>query len=288
MEMVRDMKEIVKDSGLSLSEIAARTGLSKTTVSMVVNGKYKGSEDVIKRIRRVIQDAMVRERAGGFVTKGQKLIEAVLADTYEYNDFAVIGGDSGIGKTYTVRRFVERHPDVLYVKLRVRMPYGQIINVMLKQMHASIKGGADDRLERLMEVLEDRGIRMVIVDEADLMASSRDTFKHKVEIFREIWRDGEGVSVVLIGLANLYNAVVGLGDTYILSRIGHLIRVPNPVFDELMEYWRWLTGWDADGKAKKAVELSMERGWFRMLQKIYMRAQKIGVENAVALLGRGW
>ena len=287
--MVRDLGRKVKEMGISLTELARETGYSKSTISRVLRGDYP-SEEAVRAVEEAIRRRnghAVRKRE--FTTEGQRILRAVLEDTYEYRDFAVVGGESGIGKTHVLKAFAAERPDVLYLKIRVRMPYVGILNAMLNLIGARLGGSGDQKLARLQRELRERGIRMIVVDEGDLLVSRtryREAFRNKVEIFRELWDDGEGVAVALVGLPVLVQEVEGLSDTYVLSRIGHLLVLPSPTPAEMKMFWEWMTGQDMDEAAARAVNLALRRGGFRMLQKIHIRAQKIGVDGAMALMSR--
>ncbi len=279
--------KVLKKYGISLSDIERLTGYSRSTISQVLSGNYKGSEqtrrDIMEAVAKLMEEK--QERIKGSLTTGQRMMMGVLEDTYEFRDFALITGESGIGKTYTIKKFMKRHPDVLYIKIRVRMPYGEILKEILRALGISrFVGTNDEKLRAIMDILSARGIRMLIVDEADLLVSkNKEAFQNKLEIFRELWRDGEGVAVVLVGLPKLQRAILESVETYVYSRMGHILQLPDPEPDELEQFLRTQVMEKNDETIKKAVSLA-RRGFFRTLRKIIARSAKVGLEPAVAML----
>ena len=277
--------KVLKKYGITLSDIERVTGYSRSTISQVLAGNYKGSEKTKREIIEAIQKMMEERERKKFVPTAQRLMMGVLEDTYEFRDFAMITGESGIGKTYTIRRFIENHPDTLYLKIRVRMPYGEILKEILRLLGIrKVYGSNDEKLRLIMDALEAKGIRMLIVDEADLLVSkNKEAFQNKLEIFREIWADGEGPAVVLVGLPKLERAVLESVETYVYSRIGHMLRLPDPLPDELEEFLKQHLNDSDPEKVSLAVQLA-RRGFFRTLKKILLRSQNVGLSSAVAML----
>ncbi len=279
--------KVLKRYGISLSDVERLTGYSRSTISQVISGNYKGSEhtrrEIIEAVQRLIEEKEGKKRE--FLTTAQRMMMGVLEDTYEFRDFALITGESGIGKTYTIRKFMERHPDVFSIKIRVRMPYGEILRELLRALGIGrFVGTNDEKLRAIMDILSARGIRMLIVDEADLLVSkNREAFQNKLEIFREIWNDGNGVAVVLVGLPKLQRAILESVETYVYSRMGHILQLPEPEPDELEQFLRNQVVEKDEEAIRKAVSLA-KRGFFRTLKKVIARSVKVGLEPAIAML----
>lgn len=302
MERENDSKEIdltniaqrLKDAserhGLSGAELARISGKSPATVSQVLKGSYKGRPEAAEEILDSVQThvaGLARSPQSEWTTEGQTLIQSLLAFTYEDAEFSVITGPSGIGKTHTLLAFARRNPGCLYIRCAEGMSPGDIIAFLCQALDL---GGASgtilQRLRRCIEAMRSRQIRMVLVDEADLLvgdeANSRRILK-KLSFFREI--NESGVGVALVGLESFEEALRRTGETYVMSRIGYFrkTKAVSPV--ELEHFWQSL-GHCLDDDGRRALRIAPKAGFFRFLAKLSNRAKLLGgdVKGAMLLL----
>ncbi len=300
--MGNDVAEIKKRLGemeIPYSQVALRAGVSKGSVGALFSGR-EVSDDVKGKILDAVQYLLMTaevektgrpvaaglpEKTSGFTSKSQQMALAVLDFCLEEREFSIITGASGVGKTFVVQRFAADHPGVLLVKMQDAMSYGDILSLMLSGMSLNCAGNNYTRLQKVTESI--KRYDMLIVDEADLFVKgSKDAFLKKMGIFRECYE--AGVAVALVGLPELEETLKVAGETYIYSRIGYNRRMKVET-EELSEFWKHLGGEIPDtGNVARAVADVMReaahRAWFRTVEKIYLRSQRVGIPQAAELI----
>lgn len=292
-----ELKDLYERSGLSLQAIAEQASVGKSTVSMIVRGEYPSpNAPAVDAVRRVLEDAVrakepdwpaVRAlplKPQTFMTEAQQTLQAFLEDAYRYRDMAVLTGVSGMGKTFAAESWAAGREDALYIKVPERNTYGGLLDALLEAMGGALSGTISAKAARIKSLLRERQVRMIIVDEADLFLRGKPVvFLNKIGLFRELHADGRGPAVVFLGLPILRDAASGMLDTYIWSRIGHIVQLPRPSVRDLTEFWSWLSGRTPTAADAAAVSLADARGAFRLLKKIHDRASVIGIEDALGL-----
>ncbi|MEG1799173.1 MAG: ATP-binding protein, partial [Synergistaceae bacterium] len=215
------LQEIVTTKRLSNSMVARITGKSASTVSQVLNSKYQGRPEVLDEMLaelEAFEDASNDIKLEGTVqwlTDGEKLISGILNLTYQTSGFAALVEPSGIGKTYTSKLFAQAHPmDTAYIRCADGMCQGDVVNMLLEIVGLPAYGTKTQRMKRAICAMKDSGIRMILVDEADLLVTdgSKPAILRKISVFREIKEAGIGVA--MIGLESFDNALRLVGETY--------------------------------------------------------------------------
>ena len=84
--------------------------------------------------------------------------------------------------------------------------------------------------------MKDQGVKMLLVDEAELLVAdgSRPKILKKISVFREVKE--AGIAVSLIGLENFDTALRAVGETYVTSRIDMFRHADNPTQAEISHY----------------------------------------------------
>jgi len=207
----------------------------------------------------------------GFLSGGQSEMLRILENSYTKRHMNVIVSQSGCGKTYTVEQFLKRHAnDTLYIRCKETMSVLGVIEEMSRKLGLSSGGTATSRLGRISDALRDRGYRLVVVDEADLLlsddSSSAKKIIRKISLFRNLYEDGIGVC--LIGLNEMAHTLKRAQETYFNSRVYWMLEPPLPTDRELEYFWTVTLGQASKGKL---VGLAREKGFFRFLR---MQAEK--------------
>ncbi len=303
------MRQLLKMSGMNLSELALASGKSKSCVSQVINGKYRGKSEVEEEIRRVLEERIAQKgegpEAGGDgaypagvsnappegyeekpLTPGQKQAWVLMDLVRKQHDFAVLVGASGVGKTWVINRYGSSYGADVYTA-RMGQSLGGLLGDLCRLWNVSADGGNDSKIARLCEAA---GGRFLIVDEADLLMGNRTrrNVLRLVEVFRQLYESGCGV--VLVGLPVLHKAVSEAGETYVFSRIGYLRQVGSPTDEFLAMYWKSLVEDypDAMEKAGPVVYQARRGGFFRYLEKLadLVKLFSGDVEEALGLMFR--
>ncbi len=272
----------MKQLGLTAAEIARLTGKSTTTISLVMNGKYKGRPEVLSEIMEALDDVEKRQkelaRQVAFLSEGQKIIYHILNLTYHHYGFSTVVGPSGLGKTFTAKHFAEQHPhDVMYVRCCDGMTVIDTIQLLLDMTKTSNYGNRIQRMKRAIHGFKKRGIRMILVDEADLLvtdAGNKPAILKKIALFREVKEAGIGVA--MIGLESFDDTLRSVGETYLTSRIDYFRRVSDPSIEELA-YFLEEQGWDtSEPDAQQVISMAPKRGGFRFLEKLSQTGKFLG------------
>jgi DNA transposition AAA+ family ATPase len=245
------LQNIVQSLSLSNADIARISGKSTGTVSQVIGGKYRGRPEIIGEILAALEAYEIRMKAEmeeaqsglKWATEGQGLIQTVLHLTYKTQGFSVVIGPSGIGKTYMAEAFCAQHTgEVHYIRCADGMCMGDVVDTLLELTGTPGYGSNSQRLKRGIRALRDQGVKMLLVDEADLLVTdgSKPKILKKISVFREVKE--AGIAVALIGLENFDTALRAVGETYITSRIDLFRRAGNPTQAELSHYMACLGG----------------------------------------------
>lgn len=291
MHSLEQLQSKVKELGIPNTTVAHLSGKSTSTISQVMNGKYNGRPEVLSEI----YDALIgyeESRADDsslagtiqWLTEGEKLINGILDLTYHTCGFSAVVGPSGIGKTFTSRLFEAAHPDVLYMRCADGMSMGDVISFLLESVQVPAYGTKTQKLRRCIQALKDKGVRMILVDEADLLVTegSKPAILKKISVFREIKEAGIGVA--MIGLESFDDALRVVGETYVTSRIDYFRKVRDTAREELA-YYLGLQGFDPEtSEGQHAISLAPKRGSLRFLAKLCSTAGILGgIKEAITV-----
>ncbi|MDR1873551.1 MAG: ATP-binding protein [Synergistaceae bacterium] len=291
-EQMERLQNIVQALGLSNMDIARISGKSTGTVSQVMSQKYRGRPEVVGEILAALEAYEVRmtsemqeaHDAAKWATEGQRLIQTVLHLTYETQGFSVVVGPSGIGKTYTAEDFLARHPGrAQYLRCADGMCMGDVIDALLELTGTPGYGSNSQKLKRAIRALKDQDVRMILVDEADLLVTdgSKPKILKKISVFREVKE--AGIAVSLIGLDSFDTALRAVGETYVTSRIDLYRHAGNPTQAELAHYLAYL-GHDPETEGGRlAVSLAPKNGSMRFVSKAAQIAKQLSGNMMEAL-----
>ncbi len=281
-ELLAALRERVAERQISNSEIARLSGKSPSTISQVLNDKYKGREEVVREIFDSLdaQEKETPEAERGtkpWLSAGEELIEGILNLTYFNRGFSAIVGPSGLGKTFTAQYFADGHSDVAYTRCSDGMSMGDTVQLVLDAAGNKGYGTKTQKMKTAIRSLRERKIRMILVDEADLLVTERGNkpaILKKISVFREVKEAGIGVA--MIGLVSFDDTLREVGETYVTSRIDYFRRVTNPRSDELAYYLAG-QGWDPElPESKRAISMAPSSGLFRFLEKLTQAATFVG------------
>ena len=281
-----NLQVLLKSAGLTITQLAVLSGLSRSTVSKILSGKYDNHTGKEHRdlLERILSDKIAAGRkTPSFMTGGQKLILAVLIYTLEDKEFSIITGPSGTGKSHACHQFTAENPRVMYYKMVDGMSAGDIIDMMLESLGSVVKGHVSHRFKRLLELIHEEEVNMIIADEVDLFTkSTQASFLRKLSIFREIWETG--IPVAIIGLPELEKQIRESEETYIYSRIGYSRRLKTVESKEMREFWKAIGGNPDEDGVTDAIRKASGNAWMRTMLKIYNRSKLVGVKAACNLI----
>lgn len=284
------LKSKVAEKKYSNATVCRISGKSTSTISQVLNGTYKGREEVIDEI---LTSLIKHEEAHSddsqvvtsqWLTEGEQLISGLLSLTYHTTGFCAVVGPSGIGKTYTTKLFASTRSDTAYIRCADGMSMGDVIQAVLDITGLPAYGTKTQKMRRAITGLKEQGIKMLLVDEADLLVTdgSKPAILRKISVLREIKEAGIGIA--MIGLESFDEALRSVGETYVTSRLDYFRKVRDTTSEEL-SYFLATNGWDTDTPdAKHAISLAPKRGSLRFISKLSATAKFLGsLKEALAV-----
>lgn len=208
----------LNEHGKSRAWLAKKSSIPNGTLSGILTGKYVSSPT--KQLATLLsvlnmEDERLRDGTPGYV-KGSvhKLMQVVCDRTRKHQNFGVISGHVGVGKTRFAKEYTASHPQTLFVESSPNMTPGVLLCELLEQLNTAAQAGLDRKFRDVVRVL--RGTNyLIIVDEAEKLSGAA------LDYLRRI-RDMAGVGIVLQGtekLAALIKPQHGQFDQ-IRSRVG--------------------------------------------------------------------
>lgn len=287
--------------GESLATVALATGVSKSTVSRILAGKYPQDSDPYRKVEAYLKAkwaALDTNNApvvpmppadydGPFITVGQKLMSAVLQAAVDDLEWLIVDGATGMGKSHCLKAFHAAHPDAIRIKAHYGQSVGAVLEALCRAMKLPVSGSLETRQARILAAAQGKKI---VVDEADLLVVGKmgDRVMRVMELFREIYE--AGAVVILVGLPVLSEQLAKSGETYMFSRIGYFRSIKPPTDEEMTEFF---IRHAADmphlhDKAALAASRARRFGLFRYLDKLIKRTRLLdgNLEQAMTLLYR--
>lgn len=218
MKNIREwVQEFRESEGYDIQEIADGAGISRSTLSLYLSGKYAGNIEKIEQALeaylskkygfRVTESAgaSIAKRSGVFETKDARMIVQMCEDCQRYAKIGIITGKPGYGKTYTLRYYA-RKKRVAYLECSGAMSCQHLVTAIRRELGVHCAGkSAYEQIMSIREFFNKNKGWLLIIDEADKLIS-RSSLK-KIEILREIFDQSE-VGLVLAGEPELANEIV--------------------------------------------------------------------------------
>jgi len=156
----------------SSAKVAKKLGMSSSTISLWVNGRYQGDNAKVEKVVQAFLDGQAQASSAPkdefeFVRTSVVRDLEKAARTAEYGEQTrVVIGASGIGKTTAIRHIAKTRPGVIVVEAYQGMTKKAFIQVIAKQCGAIPSGGFTELFHAVVEALRDSE-RLIIVDEAE-------------------------------------------------------------------------------------------------------------------------
>ena len=187
----------------SRSWIAKKASIPSGTLSQILSAKYVSSPTrQLNQILSVLEVETERLKDGtpGYIRGSvHKLMEVVCDRTRKHQNFGVVTGYVGVGKTRFAKEYRVTHPMTVLVEASPHMTPGVLLTELLEQLNNAVPPGLDRKFREVVRVL--RGTNyLLIVDEAEKLSSSA------LEYLRRI-RDMAMVGVVLSGTEKLSSMI---------------------------------------------------------------------------------
>lgn len=240
---------------LSQTALAREAGVSATTLSQWLNGRYKGDNEAIAgklevwRRNRQAGAAIPAGAAAGWVeTSASRAVDDALLFAQDAGAIAVIYGGAGLGKTTAVKRYAQNNPNVFRV---TASPATAKLMAMLESIAAALDlRDIQNRpslfaSEIVRKLTGTRGL--LVIDEAQHVSTQA------LEELRSI-HDAAGVGLAMVGNEAVFARLTGGSRratfAQLFSRVAFRLRVGGPTradTDAILSAW--------------SVEGSKEREW---------------------------
>ena len=218
MQLVKELKELLKEKRYSIAFAAKAIDISKTTLHLWMNGKYSGNiEKIEDAVDRFIEIEKLRE---GNI-KLPFITTSIVQDVYDIaktchveSEIGVCYGVAGLGKTFAVKRYALDNPDVILIEADL----GYTPKVLFSEIHKKLGFDGFGTIHKMfldiIERLKGSG-RLIIVDEAEHLPYK------SLELLRRIYDKAE-VGILLVGMQRLLDNLKGEKQQYaqLFSRVG--------------------------------------------------------------------
>lgn len=229
---LKEKFEVCREYGITQGILAKQIGKnSEGIVSGIINGKYNsGKKELYEaRLNAFLDEQIAAHQPKQSVNNGiwlslsqQKIKERIRRmKESKFSFLELITGESGMGKTFLLEMAVKEFGG-LYIKARKSLSASAFMSQLLRAVGEKPRGNTDDKFELFCETIAKSGVRLIIIDEADLFVRDNDlTFERKFELLREVYefsrRENLGITVIAAGLGKLVERINGLGG-YLQSR----------------------------------------------------------------------
>jgi DNA transposition AAA+ family ATPase len=203
LEKAAAVNKWLEDHKQSKAWLSKKASIPNGTLSQILSGKYVSSPTrQLNQMQAVLEVEGERLSDGtpGYV-KGSvhKLLSVVCDRTRKHQNFGVITGYVGVGKSRFLEEYTKTSPMTLLVEVSPNMTPGVLMTELLQQLNNAIPPGLDRKFRELVRVLKGTNY-LIIADEAENMSASA------LQHLRRI-RDMAQIGVVLAGTEKLTSLI---------------------------------------------------------------------------------
>lgn len=210
MDIRTELRDLMNSKNYGLSFVATATGIAKSTISMWLNGNYKGDNaKLTDKINNFIQresERLNNDELPIVDISIVKYISEIGRLCHTKGKIGVCAGRAGLGKTVAVKEYTKNALDAILIE----SDSGYTAKSLLKEIHRRLalsgKGTVYDLMGEVVNKLNQSG-RLLIIDEAENLPY------RALEITRRI-HDKTGVGVLLVGRNILFENLRGFNNQY--------------------------------------------------------------------------
>lgn len=219
-QIVSQLNEKLKKTGLSQNKAAVMLGISGATLSNLLNGKWTNiSSAVWEVVAKFVGYAQEWVLAP---TASFEKVQKVCADVQNNSRSVAVSHDAGMGKTASLKHYANNNANVIYVQCEEYFTKkGFLIKILQGLGVHDLHGSIEELAERTVEHLLKLSRPLIILDEADKLKD------HVIQLYKTLYNKTEGAcGFVLCGTPNLRISIEKKakkdkqGYKEILSRIG--------------------------------------------------------------------
>jgi len=245
-QLLAQVRDVMRDEGLSQSQVSSLAGVSKTRLNHWLAEKYTGQvapiEQAIKRwldSRRASAEleSTLPAAPDWVETPSARSVISALAFAQMAGAVSVVYGGAGVGKTLAIRQYREQSPNVWVVTATpASSAPGSILTRIAHVLGIRASGAVHVIEANIIERLRDtRGL--LVIDEAQHLTS------RALDAVRSL-HDAAGVGLALVGNEVVYAQLTGgsrsVGFAQLFSRIAKRVRLSRPQtsdIDAMLDAW---------------------------------------------------
>ncbi|MGC8771778.1 MAG: AAA family ATPase [Brevinematia bacterium] len=269
-----------KNPEMSQSRLAKMADVSSAALSSVLSGKYTGNvADIVKRVYAVIERE--KEKESSEIKKPHFVETSIFTQMTTAmniaqidNQIIVFTGDAGVGKTESIKAYVEENPSAILIEADPCYNVNSVLEEVADALGFEARGRKDRVEKEIIRRLKGSD-RMIIVDEAEYLPTKA------LDILRRL-HDKANIPVVLVGMPRLAKNITGVGDKYrqISSRMYH-VKLKGISEEDVRLIASTVIENIEDSIVKNLFILCKANA--RLLVKILVLAQRIAIHNNVAI-----
>lgn len=220
MDLRTELKNMMEEKGLTVVFVATAIGVAKSTISMWLNGTYKGdNEKITDKVNNFIQrenERSVGEDLPIVDLSVIRYISEIGRTCHTKGKIGVCVGRAGLGKTVAVKEYIKNFLDAILIESDSGYTAKSLLLEIHKRLGLSGKGCVYDLMNEVVNKLNNSG-RLLIIDEAENLPY------RALEITRRI-HDKTGIGVLLVGRNVLIENLRGSKNQYdqLYSRVKYL------------------------------------------------------------------
>ena len=215
----------IQDNGRTQSSVAKMIGLSTAVMSGFLNSSYTGDNVAVARKLLTVIEADEKRHTAVLEVREPELVETSVMKKIDFgiqyassrNDVVIVYGPPGIGKTATIKHYVQKTPTAIFFTASPNIANGQaVMNEILDIIGKNAKG-KQAKENAIKKALNDSN-RMIIVDEAHFLTVNG------LETLRII-HDATKCPVVLIGNPKIMEMITERNKTITGQFFSRAVRI---------------------------------------------------------------
>ena len=204
--MHNELKSFLAKNNLSQANLARSIGVTSSAISQWINKLYKGdSLKLEKKIKDFIANYNVKDIdvVKEIVYKTKDMLSAlfVMEEAVIGQEFALIYGKAGCGKTTAIREFISTKPNSILIETIPGMTLRSMLKFICEKIGISASTNASEMTINISNEFKKRD-SFLIIDEAENLKTNA------LEAIRRI-QDFSKVPVILVGTYNLLTNLQG-------------------------------------------------------------------------------
>ena len=235
MDIRAELKNMMEEKGLTIVFVATAIGVAKSTISMWINGTYKGDNSKIAdKVHNFIQrekERTIEEDLPIVDISIIGFISEIGRTCHTKGKIGVCVGKAGLGKTVAVKEYTKNFLDAILIESDSGYTAKSLLLEIHKRLGLSGKGCVYDLMNEVVNKLNNSG-RLLIIDEAENLPY------RALEITRRI-HDKTGIGVLLVGRNILLENLRGYKNQYdqLYSRVKYLKVLDRLHIKDIKKFW---------------------------------------------------